>query len=122
MSVTTLKQSLPRARRLVPREHISSRVKVALGLGFVGLLILAALVFPLPHSPTATNTGALLQSPSRSLVRHEQRRNRRLLPHDPSRRDRSAARARRNTRGTDDRGAARHLARLITKMGRAMDA
>src|SRR5215467_10822227 len=65
MSVTTAKQSLPRARRLVPREHISSRVKVGFGLGFLGLLMLAALFFPLPHSPTATDPNALLQSPSR---------------------------------------------------------
>jgi peptide/nickel transport system permease protein len=65
MSVTTVKQSLPHARRLVPREHISSRVKVGFGLGFLGLLMLAALFFPLPHSPTATNPNALLQSPSR---------------------------------------------------------
>jgi peptide/nickel transport system permease protein len=63
MSATTAKRSLPDVRRLVPREHVGSHIKVAFGVGFVGLLILTALVAPLPHSPTATDPNALLLSP-----------------------------------------------------------
>jgi peptide/nickel transport system permease protein len=64
MSATTARRTLPDARRLVPREHVGSHIKVAFGVGFLGLLILAALVAPLPHSPTATDPNNLLLSPS----------------------------------------------------------
>jgi peptide/nickel transport system permease protein len=64
MSVTAIKESPPSTRRAVQREHLGSRIKVGVGLGFLGLLILSALAAPLPHSPTATNPRAVLLSPS----------------------------------------------------------
>jgi peptide/nickel transport system permease protein len=67
MSATAAdRQGMPALRRRWPREHLGSRIKVGIGLGFIGLLILAALVAPLPHSPTATNPHALLLPPSSS--------------------------------------------------------
>lgn len=41
-----------------------SRIKVAAGLGYLAALLLAALVAPLPYSPTAANTNAVLLPPS----------------------------------------------------------
>ena len=65
MSATAAdRRRLPALGRRVRREHLGSRVKIAIGIGFIGLLILAALVAPLPHSPTATDPHALLLPPS----------------------------------------------------------
>jgi len=65
MSATAAEGPRTRAlRRRLPREHLGSRIKVAIGVGFIGLLILAALFAPLPYSPTTTNPNALLLPPS----------------------------------------------------------
>jgi peptide/nickel transport system permease protein len=64
MSVETVRQAIPRGRRLVADRRARSRLKVALGIGFLSLLMLAPLVAPLPHSPTATDPSAVLLSPS----------------------------------------------------------
>jgi peptide/nickel transport system permease protein len=64
MSVDTASQLLARSRRLVSGHHGRSRLKLGAGLSFVGLMMLAPLVIPLPHSPTATDPAAVLLPPS----------------------------------------------------------
>jgi peptide/nickel transport system permease protein len=66
MSVAEVRPYQDRLRGLRRIRLAGARLKVAIGAGYLGVLLLAAFVAPLPHSPTATYPQAVLLPPGAS--------------------------------------------------------